>query len=236
MSEFRPQNDTALFSTPATQAAAQDVERFIPRVYNHVMGAIVLLIALEVWYFKTDLAYTMASAMLGVNWLMVLGAFMVVGWLARGAAHRAHSLRTQYLALAGYVVAESIILVPMLVIAEYRAPGTITSAGLLTLLGFAGLTAIAFRSRRDFTMYTALLQWAGVLALVAIVGSVVFGMHLGTWFSVLMVGVAGLAILRDTSAIIHHYPSDRYVAAALELFASVALMFWYLLRLLSGRR
>ena len=236
MNENPTRYETSPFGAAAVGSAAADVEHFIPRVYNHVMGAIVALIALEVWYFKTDLAYRMTSAMLGVNWLMILGAFMVVGWLARGAAHRAQSVRTQYLAFAGYVVAESIILVPMLTIAEYKAPGTITSAALLTLLGFAGLTLIAFRSRRDFSMYTALLLLAGVLALVAIVGSVVFGMQLGTWFSVLMVGVAGLAILRDTSAIIHHYPADRHVAAALELFASVALMFWYILRLLSSRR
>ena len=220
-----------VFSMPNEEA-----ERFVPRVYNHVLGAIVALVALEVWYFQTEIAYTLASKMLGTNWLLILGAFMVVGWLARGVAHRAESLAAQYAALGGYVIAQSIILVPMLVIAEYRAPGTISSAAILTLLGFAGLTAIAFRSRRDFTMYTALLQWAGVLALVAIAGSVLFGLKLGTWFSVLMVGVAGVAILRDTSAILHHYRSDRYVAASLELFASVALMFWYLLRLLSGRR
>jgi FtsH-binding integral membrane protein len=32
------------------------------------------------------------------------------------------------------------------------------------------------------------------------------------------------------------YPEDRYVAASLELFASVALLFWYLLRLYLSRR
>jgi len=224
-------HDPSVFAMPS-----EETQRFVPRVYNHVLGAIVALVALEVWYFRTDIAYTLASKMLGTNWLLILGAFMVVGWLARGVAHRAESLGAQYLALGGYVVAQSIILVPMLVIAEYKAPGTISSAAILTLVGFAGLTLIAFRSRRDFTMYTALLQWAGVLALVAIVGSVLFGLKLGTWFSVLMVGVAGVAILRDTSAILLHYRSDRYVAASLELFASVALMFWYLLRLLSGRR
>ena len=235
MNQSQPGHENDLFAAVGTQAAARDDAQFIPRVYNHVLGAITALIALEVWYFKTDIAYNLAAKMLGMNWLLILGACMVLGWLARGAAHRARSLSTQYLALAGYVVAESIILIPMLVIADYRAPGTIQSAALLTLVGFAGLTLIAFRSRRDFTTMTAMLQWAGVVALVAIVGSVVFGFQLGTWFSVLMVGIAGVAILRDTSAILHHYPSDRYVAASLELFASVAMMFWYLLRLLSRR-
>ena len=40
-------------------------------------------------------------------------------------------------------------------------------------------------------------------------------------------------ILLGNSApeVLHHHAEDRYVAAALELFASVALMFWYVLQL-----
>ncbi len=64
----------------------------------------------------------------------------------------------------------------------------------------------------------------------------VFGFQLGTWFSVAMIGFAGAAVLYDTSNIIHVYPEDRYVAAAMQLFASIALMFWYVLRLLMGNR
>ena len=62
-----------------------------------------------------------------------------------------------------------------------------------------------------------------------------FGFELGTWFSVAMVAFAGAAILYDTSNVLHHYPEDRYVAGALQLFASVALMFWYVLRLFMSR-
>ena len=42
-------------------------------------------------------------------------------------------------------------------------------------------------------------------------------------------------ILYDTSNVLHHYPEDRYVAGALQLFASVALMFWYVLRIFMSR-
>ena len=69
------------------------------------------------------------------------------------------------------------------------------------------------------------------MALVLIAAGTLFGFQLGTFFSVAMVAFAGAAILYDTSNIIHHYSEDRYVAAALELFASVALMFWYILSL-----
>jgi hypothetical protein len=50
-----------------------------------------------------------------------------------------------------------------------------------------------------------------------------------------MIGFAGAAILYDTSNVMRHYPEDRHVAAALELFASIALMFWYVLQLFLSR-
>ena len=111
----------------------------------------------------------------------------------------------------------------------------IQSAALVTLIGFAALTGVVFVTRKDFSFLGALLKWGGVVALVLIVAGVVFGFQLGTFFSVGMVAFAGAAILYDTSNILHHYPEDRYVAAALGLFASVALMFWYVLRLFMRR-
>jgi FtsH-binding integral membrane protein len=133
------------------------------------------------------------------------------------------------------VAAEAILFVPLLYIVEAMAPGTIRSAVLATLLGFAGLTGVAFITRKDFSFVRGLLLWGGVVALVAIVAATLFGLELGTWFSMGMIAFAGVAILYDTSNVIHHFPEDRYVAAALELFASVALMFWYILRLFSSR-
>jgi FtsH-binding integral membrane protein len=90
-------------------------------------------------------------------------------------------------------------------------------------------------SGKDFTFMGAFLRWIGVGALLMIVGGVVFGFALGTFFSVAMVVFAGATILYSTSKILRTYPEDRYVSAALELFASVALMFWYVLRIFSRR-
>jgi len=33
----------------------------------------------------------------------------------------------------------------------------------------------------------------------------------------------------------HHYPHDKYVAASMQLFASIAMMFWYILQLFMSR-
>jgi FtsH-binding integral membrane protein len=112
----------------------------------------------------------------------------------------------------------------------------ISSAALVTFAGFAGLTGIAFMTRKDFSFLRGLLLWGGVGAIVLIIAGAIFGFELGVFFSVAMVVFAGAAILYDTSNVIHHFPQDRYVGAALELFASVALLFWYVLRLFLASR
>ena len=209
---------------------------FIARTYSHLFGAIVAFTLLEIVFFKTGIAEVVAQTLLSVNWLFVLGGFVIVSWFASRAAHVAKSASVQYAALGGFVLAEAIIFVPLLYVANYYAPGVISSAATVTLLGFSGLTFIVFRTRKNFSFLGGLIRWGLGLALVAIVAGVLFGFQLGTWFSVAMVGLAGGAILYDTSKIIHEYPEDRHVGAALELFASVALMFWYVLRLFLARR
>jgi FtsH-binding integral membrane protein len=220
---------------PVSQRGVDTRAAFITRTYNHLMGAIVAFTLLEVWLFTSGLAEPIAVAMTSGSWLLVLGAFMVVSWIATRTAHTSRSMGAQYAALAALVVAYAILFVPMLYIADTKAPGAIQSAAVVTLLGFAGLTAIAFTTRKDFSFLGGMLRWIGVMALVAIVGAILFGFELGTWFSVAMVAFAGGAILYDTSNVLHHFPEDRYVAGALQLFASVALMFWYVLRLFMSR-
>ena len=219
--------------------AALDTDRratFLTRTYTNLLGAILGFTVLEVMLFTSGLAEPIARTMLGGSWLVVLGAFMLVGWLASRAAMSATSLGTQYAALAGFVVAEAIIFVPLLYIANTTAPGTIQSAALVTMMGFVGLTAVAFSTRKDFSFLGGMLRWLGIMALVLIVASVIFGFELGTWFSIAMVTFAGAAVLYDTSNVLHHFPEDRYVGAAMQLFASIALMFWYVLRIFLGSR
>lgn len=210
--------------------------RFISRTYGHLFAAILGFTGIEVFLFTSGLAESIFNTMIGTSWLLILGAFMIVGYLASWTAMRARSLSTQYAALGGYVLAEAIIFVPLLVIANSYAPGTISSAAIVTLLGFAGLTGVAVATGKDFSFLRGFLMWGGIAAVLLIVGSVIFGFQLGTIFSVAMVAFAGAAILFETSRILRSYPEDRYVSAALQLFASVALMFWYVLRLFMSSR
>jgi FtsH-binding integral membrane protein len=227
--------DTSRLDSPDVRIGIDTRAAFLTRTYLHLFGAIIAFVAIEVALFSSGLAERLAAAMLSVNWLFVLGGFMIVSWIASRAAFSARSLAAQYAALGAFVVAEALIFVPLLYIANFYAPGAISSAATVTLIGFGGLTAVAFLSRKDFSFLGGMLRWAMVLALVAIVAGVIFGFELGTWFSVGMVGLAGAAILYDTSNILHHFPEDRHVGAALQLFASVALMFWYVLRLFMSR-
>ena len=220
---------------PVSDLSVEARSNFIWRTYGHVAAAILLFAGIETYLFSTGIAWPMAQAMLGTSWLVVLGGFMVVSWIATHVAHSVQSKPVQYVALVGFVVAEAIIFVPLLAIAITMQPGIIESAVGVTLLGTLGLTAVALITRKDFTFLGSILVWGGVLALVGIVSAVLFGFQLGTWFSVAMIGFAGAAVLYDTSNILHHYTEDRYVGAALQLFASIALMFWYVLRLFMSR-
>jgi uncharacterized protein len=223
-------------SVPVGELDENSRGRFIARSYNHLFGAITAFVLLEVLMFKTGVADTIALTMLKTSWLFVLGGFMVVSWLARSVAHSAQSKAAQYAALAAYVVGQALLFVPLLYIANQYANGVIASAALVTFLAFVGLSLIAFLTRKDFSFLRGILCWGGVTALVLIVAGAIFGFQMGTFFSVAMVALAGAAILYDTSNILHHYPEDRYVAAALELFASIALMLWYVLRIFLSRR
>ena len=225
------------YALPVSQLDVDSRATFIMRTYVHLLGAILAFAGVEYVLFASGLAQPIAEAMMGVSWLLVLGGFMVVSWFASRAAATAESKVAQYGALAAFILAEALIFVPLLFMAAYYTndPNVIGKAAWVTMLGFAGLTAVAFTTRKDFSFLGGMLKWGMVLALVAIVAGVIFGFELGTWFSVAMVGLAGAAILYDTSKVLNGYPEDRYVAAALQLFASVALMFWYVLRIFMAR-
>jgi FtsH-binding integral membrane protein len=223
-------NDNVNYLAPVSSLAAEDRSAFIWRCYAHVVGAILAFAAIEVYLFQSGVAERIAMPMLS-NWLLVLGAFMLAGWGASHVAHRVESRQAQYAAFAVFIVVEALIFAPMLYIAAAMSPGIIDSAVGVTVLGSVGLIAVAMITGKDFSFLRGLLVWGGILAMVGIVASLIFGFQMGTWFSVAMIGFAGAAILYDTSNIMHHYPADKYVAASMGLFASIALMFWYVLRL-----
>jgi len=211
---------------------------FIRKTYAHLAVAILAFIGLEYVLLNSPIAEPLVATMLGGrwSWLIVLGMFMGVSALANWWAHSQTSQAMQYLGLGLYVVAQAIVFLPLLWIANRFFDGAIMNASIVTMGLFAGLTAIVFFTRKDFSFLGPILMIGGFVALGVIVASIAFGFSLGTVFAGIMVLFAAGAILYDTSNVLHHYQPTQHVAASLSLFASVALLFWYILQLFMSDR
>lgn len=223
--------------TLADQASVDERSSFIVKTYLHLLGAVIAFIAIEAVLLSTPLAERMTMAMTNqYMWLLVLGGFMGVSYIANRWAVSTTSLSTQYLGLGLYVVAEAIIFLPLLYIASrFGGERVIPSAGIATAGIFTALTVFVFFTRKNFSFLGPFLGVAGMVALGVIVCSILFGFNLGMLFTVLMIGFACAYILYNTSNILHEYHIGQHVAASLALFASVALLFWYVLRLFMSR-
>ncbi|MEI6491403.1 MAG: Bax inhibitor-1 family protein [Verrucomicrobiota bacterium] len=224
------------YSVPVSELPAEARGTFIVRTYSHLTVAVLLFVGLEFWFFSSGIANVIMHAVTSVSWLLILGGFMVLSWMATFFASPNLSKPVQYLGLALYVLGQAIITVPLLMYANQVAPGTIASAAQATLGGFFLLTGVVVTTRKDFSFMRTFLFWGGILALATIACAVLFHFDLGTWFSVAMVLLAGGSILYTTSSVMRDFPEDAYVAASIQLFAGVALLFWYVLRLFIGSR
>ena len=231
MNTFQNTYDNSAAQAPASERAA-----FIRKTYLHLAGAILAFGVLEYFLISSGIGVVIAQSMLSVSWLLVLGAFMGVSFLANWWANSSASRPMQYLGLALYIAAQAVIFLPLLFIASYSAGGgVILEAGIYTVALFAALTTVVFITRKDFSFLAPILTIGGFLALGFIAVSLLFGFSLGSLFALIMVAFASAAILYDTSNVLHHYRTDQHVAASLSLFASVALLFWYILRIFSSR-
>lgn len=224
----------------AARAAESARAAFIRRTYAHLAAAILAFAAIEFLIFSLIPHDRIREAVITVwarsPWaaLLVVGAFIGVGWLARVWARSETSPGVQYMGLALYVIFEAFIFVPLIFIAVVilNQPSIIATAGVLTLSLFGGLTLAVFVTRKDFSFLAPILSIASLVTLGFIVAAILFGFTLGLFFSFAMVALASAFILYDTSNVIHHFRTDQHVAASLELFASVAFLFYYILWIL----
>ncbi len=243
--EFQADNPYAQFGNVVADAPVDVRRAFIRKTYVHLMAAVYAFVALVYLLFAMGVDDMMLS-MLGHGqwtWLIVLGAFMAVSWIADSWARSTTSLGMQYAGLFLYVLAEAVIFLPLLHFASMASVnfggsdvGVIPAAAITTLLMFAGITAIAFVTKKDFSFLGGILGIAGIGAFAVIVIATLFGMSLGAWFIWAMIVFACAYILYCTSNILHQYRTDQYVAAALALFASVALLFWYVIQIFMSSR
>jgi FtsH-binding integral membrane protein len=216
----------------AIRASESARAAFIRRTYAHLAGAILVFVALETVLLQLPGIENIVRSTMGMGWLVVLLAFMGVSWLANMWAHSQTSPAIQYLGLGLYVVAEAVIFLPLLYIAKTQYPNAIQTAGILTLAMFAGLSLAVLVTRRDFSFLGPILGIGSMVGLGFIICAILFGFHLGLIFCFAMVVLISGFILYDTSNVLHHYRTDQHVAAALALFSSIAILFWYVLQII----
>lgn len=225
--------------TDVLVANSTDVERetFYKKTYLHVALAILAFIGVEAVLLKTVPPELIASMFQQKYiWLLIIGVFWMASILANKWA-LSQSKSTQYFGLGFYIVLEAVIFMPLIFIAMvYSGPKVIFQAATLTVAMFAGISAVAFTSKRDFSFLRNIIVIGGFIAIGLIVAGMIFGFNLGLWFSVGMVILASATILYQTSKLKDSYATNQYVGASLQLFASIMLLFWYLLSILMSRR
>ncbi len=229
--------ETTFGNNSAANALPEERARFIRKTYLHLAAAILAFVALEGYLFVSGVAYSILSVLSmggGMSWLLVLGAFMGVSWLASSWANSQTSKPMQYLGLLLYVIAQAVIFVPLLFkIATFSSnPGdVIIKAGIVTLGLFLGISSVVFLTRKDFSFLGPILAIGFFIAIGFIVASIIFGFSLGSLFAFAMVAFAGTAILYETSNVMHRYNPAQHVAASLALFASIAMLFYWILNI-----
>ncbi len=218
-----------------------DVERvaFYKKTYSHVAGGVLLFILFEYLLLQSETIVDFALSMTeGYRWLLMLGGFMLATNYAERMALNSPNKGTQYLAYGLYILAEAFIFVPLIYIAAFymeSGPEILNQAAIVTLALFTGLSAVVFVTKKDFSFMKTGLTIGFFIAIGLIVAGTLFGFNLGLWFSVAMCLLAGGSILYQTSNLVHKYTTEDYIPAALGLFASLMLLFWYILSIFLSR-
>ncbi len=219
------ETNTHFVATPA----GIDEQTFLRQTYFHLLGAVAAFVGLEVLLFQSGIALALAPVMAS-NWLIVIGGFMVLGFLSNYFTKRNSTPQMQYVEMAITIVLQALIFIPLLVYAVlFTDASVLSSAVMVTLAIFGGMTAVVVYSGKNFSFLGPFLAVIGIAALIAIVGSVLFSVTLGFYFSLAMVVFAAAVVLYETSKVIHTYGPGQHIAAATGLFASVALLFYYVL-------
>lgn len=212
---------------------------FLRRTYLHVTGAVLAFAGVCTLFQVSGVNAAVFEWLVTggrFNAFLLCGGLVLIGWMARGLARSSNNVGTQYVGLAAYVAAQAFIFAPLIHMASRMGGNVLPTAVGLTVLAFGALSAYVLTTKKDFSFLGPVLFVAGLVALGTIVLGLVFGLNLGIWFSAAMIVFAVGAILYDTSRVVHDYRTDQHVAASLELFASVALLFYYVLRLLMQLR
>jgi FtsH-binding integral membrane protein len=212
---------------------------FLRRTYAHLGVALLAFAAIAggMMRFMPELSFSFSRwALTGRwNWFVVIALFMVVGYVAERLARSETSRGIQYLGLTIAVVAQGLILQPLLWVLFLRfhaASSILVQAIVITMTIFVGLTLTVFLTKKDFSFLRGALTVGAFAVLGIILASMLFGFTLGAVFCGAVILLMAGYILFQTSIIMKEFPPTAHVSAALMLFSTIATLFWYVLQLL----
>lgn len=223
------------YPVPVDQSPANERAGFIRRTYGHLAGGVLAFMLLEYILLHMPLTESMVRAInhTPMLWLVVMGAFIVINMIADSWARADQPPGMQYLGfglcIAGWAVVFAFPLWYAAHIPQYH--GVIEQAGILTGAVFGGLTLSVLFTGKDYSFLAPVISIGSMLAFGFIVAAMIFGFHLGLIFCFAMVALASVSIIYNTSNVMHRYNPRQHVAAAMALFASIALLFWYILQI-----
>lgn len=203
---------------------------FVRKVYSLFFGGILFASA------GVGIGFSYPPLMLAVIQNRWITFFLLMGAVIGTQAIR-HVPIVNLFALFGFTTLMGILISPVLAIIGQTNPNSIWQAGILTTGIFGGLTVYALLSKKDFSFLNGMLT----VGLIVVVLSVILNMFLVSSAVSFGIAVTSLLlfsgyVLYDTQQIIRRYPTNEYVAGALDLFLDAFNIFMALLRILNGRR
>ncbi len=215
-----------------TAADATVAERmgFVRKVYSLFFGGILFAVV------GVGIGFLYPPLMLAVIENRWITFFVLIGAVVGTQAIR-HVPIVNLFALFGFTSLMGILISPVLAFIGQNNPNSIWQAGILTTGIFGGLTTYAFLSKKDFSFLSGMLT----VGLTVVFLSVILNMFLASSAFSFGIAVTSLLlfsgyVLYDTQQIIRRYPTNEYVAGALDLFLDAFNIFMALLRILNGRR
>ena len=232
-SNSNPYQAPAMGAMPAAYAEETERQAFIRRTYTHLAGAVLAFVGVQAILFAVvDKTQMINFVFQPPVWIGIIIGAMIVSWVADSWARRRTSVGMQYAGLGLYVLVESFLLAPLLMLATLVGDEILPTAALMTGIIFGGLTLMVMVTKADFSWLRGILVAVGLGVMGLIVCSLIFGFSLGLGFTVAMIVFVSAIVLYQTSMIMRNYPTDMHVAASLGLFASVMTMLWHILWLL----
>ena len=253
---FAQEHARPIAGAVATLGVSDRVD-FLRKTYAHLGGALIAFAAATAFMMRymteTSLKFSSWAFQGRWHWIGILVLFMIVGVIAQKLAMSETSRGLQYLGLGVAVIAEAVLLQPLLWIAMIKfgdprmfiagADGGMGQAGtiilqsaLITIAIFAGLTITVFVTKKDFSFLRGALSIGFFAVLGVILASAIFGFSLGPIFCGAVILLLAGYILYQTTLVMNYFPPSGYVAASLMLFSTIATLFWYVLQLMMSLR